>query len=85
MVQVNLHVFVIGGYNNPRRFFELQREQLISTTTDMEFALKPRTPMRDGRWLHSACSQNDRYLFVTGGAWKADKCKDSVERYDTQN
>lgn len=77
-------VFLVGGYLEPRRFCELQHRHRHNDEEDglrrgdgrsrMEaeseacFGIVERCPMRGERWLHSACGQNDRFIYVTGGA-----------------
>ena len=66
MIQVSLRLFIIGGYIKPRRFTEFRQDGKGS------FMQVERTNLPSDRWFHGVCSQSDQFIYVSGGAYKAD-------------
>ncbi len=78
MIQVGRRIYVIGGYQDPNRFVELELDSITG-----DFSQKLRAKMSTPRMLHSVCaSPSNKSIYVSGGSSDQASNSREVSRYN---
>ena len=78
MIQVGRRIYVIGGYQDPHRFVELELDCITG-----DFSQKLRAKMCTPRMLHSVCAEpSNKSLYVIGGSSDQESNSREVSRYN---